>query len=190
MATAVMSTEVQTGATPGGFSAHTESRDNSQEIIDDQAKLSEEYGTVIQCGMADNLKFEAVISSTLNKLGEDEDGFFLMYEEAYIDKNSHDNNLSKMVACVGRFNQAIGVFMEYAFYHPETLVIITADHETGSLALGDDGVYWFHSTGHSSADVPIFAYGQGTEVFAEYNEENNEVPKVIANMWGGENFGG
>lgn len=190
MATAVMSTEVQTGATPGGFSAHTDSRDNSQEIIDDQAYMTEQYGTIIQCGLTDNPKFEAVISSVLNKLGQDEDGFFLMYEEAYIDKNSHENNLSKMVSCVGRFNQAIGVFMEYAFYHPETLLIITADHETGSLALGEDGQYWFNSTGHSSADVPIFAYGQGADIFANYYEENNEVPKKIAAMWGVDNFGG
>ena len=189
-ATAVMSTEVQTGATPGGFSAHTDSRDNSQEIIDDQISLTEQYGTIIQCDLTTNPKFEAVISGVLNKLGQDEDGFFLMYEEAYIDKNSHENNLSKMVSCVGRFNQAIGVFMEYAFYHPETMLLITADHETGSLAMGEDGQYWFNSTGHSSADVPIFAYGQGAEVFKDYYEENNEVPKEIAAMWGVDNFGG
>lgn len=189
MSTAVMSTEVRTGATPGGFSAHTESRNNTQEIMDDQASLTDQYGTVIQCGLTENLKFEAVIASVLNKLREDEDGFFLMYEEAYIDKNSHDNKLLRTVACVGRFNQAIGVFMEYAFYHPDTLLLITADHETGSLAIGEDGQYWFNSTGHSSADVPIFAYGQGAELFSAYYEENNEVPKVIASMWGVDDFG-
>ena len=113
-----------------------------------------------------------------------------MYEEAYIDKNSHDNALPKTTACVARFNQAIGVFMEYAFYNPDTLVIITADHETGSLTLEDDGLYWFNSTAHSGADVPIFAYGQGAEVFADYYNENNAVPKEIAALWGIENFGG
>jgi hypothetical protein len=59
-----------------------------------------------------------------------------MYEEAYIDKHSHSAELTAtFFACV-RFNQAIGCFMEYAFYHPETVVIITADHETGGIALG------------------------------------------------------
>lgn len=189
-ATAVMSTEGQTGATPAGFSAHALSREYGKEITEDQNELSTEMGTIIECGLHGNLQYEAIIAFTLNKLAENEKGFFLMYEEAYIDKYSHDNTMSKTVSCVARFNQAIGVFMEYAFYHPDTLVVITADHETGSLTLEDDGLYWFNSDGHSGADVPIFAYGQGAEVFADYCEENNEVPKEIAAMWGVENFGG
>lgn len=189
MATAVMSTEAQNGATPAGFSAHALSRNDSQEIIEDQEKLSAECGTLIRCDLNANYQFEAVIANTLSMLAKNENGFFLMYEEAYIDKNSHSNALSRTVSAVGRFNQAIGVFMEYAFYHPETLVIITADHETGSLAKGEDGGYWFNSTGHSSADVPIFAYGQGAEIFMDYYKENNEVPKDIAAMWGVEDFG-
>lgn len=188
-ATAVMSTEVQTGATPAGFSAHALDRNYSEEITEDQKKLSAEIGTIIECGLHTNLQFEANIAHTLNKLAKNENGFFLMYEEAYIDKNSHDNAMAKTVSCVARFNQAIGVFMEYAFYHPDTLVIITADHETGSLTLEEDGLYWFKSGSHSSADVPIFAYGQGAEIFSDYYEENNEVPKEIAALWGIENFG-
>ena len=49
LATAVMSTETATGATPSAFSAHTESRNNSSEIIDDQYDLTERLGTIIDC---------------------------------------------------------------------------------------------------------------------------------------------
>ena len=113
-----------------------------------------------------------------------------MYEEGYVDKFSHSNDLESTFSCMVRFNQAIGLFMEYAFYHPDTFLLITADHETGGLMPDESGAYRFNLDGHSSADVPIFAYGQGAEVFRDYYEENNEVPKVIAAMWGVEQFGG
>lgn len=112
-----------------------------------------------------------------------------MYEEAHIDKMSHNNALDDTFSCVVRFNQAIGLFMEHAFYHPDTFLLITADHETGGLNFHATGGMSFSSTGHTPADVPIFAYGQGTEVFADYNEENNTVPMVIAELWGVPDFG-
>ncbi|MBO5868587.1 MAG: alkaline phosphatase, partial [Oscillospiraceae bacterium] len=167
MSTAVLSTEDHTGATPGGFSSHVLDRSYGAEIFEDQTKLSAEIGTLIKCGLNENLQFEEVITDVLHNLEDNENGFFLMYEEAYIDKNSHSNLLMSAMMCVARFNQAIGVFMEHAFYHPDTLVIITADHETGGLTRREDGFYKFTSTDHSSADVPIFAYGYGAEVFAD-----------------------
>lgn len=75
--------------------------------------------------------------------------------------------------------------MEYAFYHPNTMVLITADHETGGLS--SDFVY--HSDGHTPVDVQIFAYGQGTEYFNEVTRDNIDIPKFIASCWGVNNFG-
>ena len=79
--------------------------------------------------------------------------------------------------------------MEYAFYHPDTFLIITADHETGDLRWNSEGKLAFNSAAHSGADVPIFGYGQGAEVFQNYRKQNNEVPKVIAKLWGVGDFG-
>ena len=90
---------------------------------------------------------------------------------------------------MGRFNQAIGIFMEYAFYHPDTFLIITADHETGDLRWNSEGKLAFNSAAHSGADVPILGYGQGAEVFQNCRKQNNEVPKVIAKLWGVGDFG-
>ena len=189
--TAVMSTEVSTGATPASFSAHANDRGMSNEILSDQAELTEQYGTIINCGfdeiydVANVANVEAAITSTLNTLSADEDGFFIMYEEAYIDKNCHSNILAKTYYAVLRFNQAIALFMEYAFYNPNTFVLITADHETGGLT--DD--FKYTSGDHTSANVPVFAYGDGSELFGGQTVENIQIPQTIASFMGVNNFG-
>ena len=121
-------------------------------------------------------------------MDENEKGFFLMYEEAYIDKHCHNNDADNTFLTLMRFNQAIGRFMEYAFYNPDTMVIITADHETGGLAI-NDGVCTYSSEDHTSADVKIFAYGVGTEVFDGVTVENTQIAKTIAAFMGADSFG-
>lgn len=183
MATAVMSTESRKGATPAGFSAHAKDRDDDEAIAQTQVELTSTYGTLIECGtynVSDN-----ALDQTLATLGQNKKGFFLMYEEAHIDKFSHNNDLDGMWQRVLNFNQAIGRFMEYAFYHPNTVVLITADHETGGLS--SDFVY--HSDGHTPAEVQIFAYGKGTDHFHNCIRDNTEIPKFIAACWGVEDFG-
>lgn len=188
MATAVMSTDLMTGATPAGFSAHAEDRDDSDDILACQRIMMQKNGTIFECGLHGTEEYQEDIAGVLERLEESENGFFLMYEEGYIDKFSHKWQLEDTYASMFRFNQAIGMFMEYAFYHPDTFLLITADHETGGLTV-DDGNPEYNYEGHTPADVPIFAYGQGAEVFQNYNEENNEIPKVIAKLWGVDNFG-
>ena len=188
-ATAVMSSDLQTGATPSGFSAHAMDRDDTDDILACQQKLMLENGTLFECGLQATSEYQFYITEMLDQVSANENGFFLMYEEGYIDKNSHNMNMEETLLSMGRFNQAIGIFMEYAFYHPDTFLIITADHETGGLCLNSEGKMEFSSSSHTGADVPIFGYGQGAEVFRDYCEQNNEVPKVIAKLWGVENFG-
>lgn len=189
MATGVMSTDKLVGATPAGFTAHAEDRDDSTDISKSQQRMMKQYGTVLDCGLHGTKSYQERICDMLARLETDEDGFFLMYEEGYIDKYSHKYDLQGTFDCMVRFNQAIGVFMEYAFYHPDTFVLITADHETGGLTPDGTGHYAYTAEAHSNVDVPIFAYGQGAEVFAGYCQENNEVPKVIATLWGVTDFG-
>lgn len=189
MATAVMSTDKLVGATPAGFSAHAEDRDDSSDISKSQQRMMKQYGTVLDCGLEGTKSYQTHITDMLTRLEEDEDGFFIMYEEGHIDKRSHDHDLQGTFDRMVRFNQAIGVFMEYAFYHPDTLVLITADHETGGLTPDGTGHYTYTAEAHSNVNVPIYAYGQGAEAFDGFNEENSEVPKVIAALWGVDNFG-
>ncbi len=187
-ATAVMSTEVLTGATPAAFSAHADSRSDEAAITASQEKLTE---TILETlnDSNDNDANESTIARVLSDLSNDKDGFFLMYEEAYIDKHCHSNDITATHKTMYRFNQAIGQFMEFAFYHPDTFVLITADHETGALQPDEQGQLKYNSTGHSSADVLVFSYGIGAEVFRGMSIENIQIPMTIAKFWGVNDFG-
>ena len=198
-ATAVMSTEKSTGATPSTFTAHTDHRDNTSDIEADQKAIAESLGTIINCGyegFAPNSvknSLEGNIADTLAKVSADTDGFFLMYEEAHIDKYASQLDLETTFKAVIRFNQAIARFMEYAFYNPDTVVIITADHETGGLAPSKfDGKLYFDPTTngeHTDAAVPIFAWGYGTEFFNDAIIENVQIAQFIATAMGVSDFG-
>ena len=189
MATAVMSTDKLVGATPAGFTAHAEDRDDSSDISKSQQRMMKKYGTVLDCGLHGTKTYQDHVTDMLSRLEADENGFFLMYEEGHIDKYSHKYDLQGTFDCMVRFNQVIGVCMEYAFYHPDTFLLITADHETGGLTPDGTGHYSYTAEAHSNVDVPICAYGQGAEAFDGYCQENSEVPKIIAALWGIEGFG-
>lgn len=194
MGSAVMSTETRTGATPSSFSSHTSSRDNTNDILDCQNELILNNGTIIDCGYdyynARYMKvIENHISDTLGKVSKNENGFFLMYEEAHIDKHSHKNNIEDTFLAVIRFNQAIARFMEFAFYNPETFILITADHETGDLLPDENGVFTYNSEDHTAYDVPIFAYGSGSELFSDKTVENIQIAHTVASFLGVTDFG-
>ena len=194
MSAGVMSTETQTGATPSSFLAHVVSRDFTNILIDKIYEAREKYGTVVNCDFdyytVNYMKLiENKITETLANVSANENGFFLMYEEAHIDKHSHDNDIEKMFQAIVRFNQAIARFMEFAFYNPDTMIVITADHETGKLLPNEEGKLAYNYDDHSSANVLIFAYGKGAEIFNGVNIENIQIAHTIAALMGDENFG-
>ena len=78
--------------------------------------------------------------------------------------------------------------MEFAFYNPETFVLITADHETGDL-YEVDGKLVYHSEDHTAKDVPVFAYGMGAELFDGVTVENIQIAHTIASFLGDYEFG-
>ncbi len=187
-ATAVMSTESMTGATPAAFSAHADDRDATAEITASQQELKNTLLKTVT-DTYNNRTHTNLIANALKELSADEDGFFIMYEEAHIDKNCHNNDLDATYKTVLRFNQAIGQFMEFAFYHPDTFLLITADHETGALLPNANGDLKYNSEDHSNADVPVFAFGEGADIFNGLTVENVQIPKTIAKMWGIDSFG-
>ena len=194
MATAVMSTDKFTGATPASFSAHTLDRDNSDFILAHQENLTKKYGTIVNCDHnkydpSGIKKLETEVTQTLAKLEKNENGFFMMYEEGHIDKHCHNNDMEKTFQAVVRFNQVIGCVMEHAFYNPDTFVLITADHETGGLMIDDSGDFYYTSEDHTGVNVPVFTYGWNAEVFDGRVMENTQIPKTIAHMMGVTNFG-
>ena len=192
--TAVLSTDKNTGATPATFSAHAPDRDDSLVILESQVALTKSIGTIVECGFdyytAKMMPtIEGYATNTLNTLSEDEDGFFLMYEEGHIDKKSHNNDMEYTFKALIRFNQVIARFMEYAFYNPDTFVLITADHETGGLLPTDDGKLAYNTEEHTAADVPVFAWGHGAEFFDGKTVENVEIAHYFASLMGVDDFG-
>ena len=105
-------------------------------------------------------------------LSKNENGFFLMVEGSLIDDAGHFGELDFLLSEMIEFDDAIKVGLDFAKKNEDTLVIATADHETGGLTLLDgsrkdktiEKVHY--STGdHSGVMVPVFSYGPGSERF-------------------------
>ncbi len=109
--------------------------------------------------------------TAINILSKNDKGFFLMVEGSQIDWGGHANSTIYIVEEMLDFDKAIGKALEFAAKDGETLVIVTADHETGGMAITggimNDGVVkaGFPTKGHTSVMVPVFAYGPGAEEF-------------------------
>ena len=119
-------------------------------------------------------------------------GFVLMVEGSLIDSMGHANDATAQQKEMESFMQAVEVAVEYARKHPDTLVVVTADHETGGLALisanadfnlAEQGVEFKWSTGgHSAEMVPIYLYGAGAELIngiIENTELNAKLKALI-----------
>ena len=99
-----------------------------------------------------------------------ENGFFLMIEGSQIDWGGHANDSEYIITEMIEFDDAVGRILEFAEEDGETLVIVTADHETGGYAINmgstqDSIVAGFTSTYHTACLIPVFAYGPGSEIF-------------------------
>ena len=187
MKTAVLTTDAMYGATPGAFSAHVSHRNEWREIY----KQQQASGIDIIKGSIKENTLNVTMKETLETLESGENGFFMMYEEAHVDKSSHDNNFDTLMEALERGNMALNIIMEYIMYHPDTMLIITADHETGGLFFDEENdftPYWTAGD-HTAADVPVIAYGFGTEIFNNTTVNNIDIPKFIAAQMGEENFG-
>lgn len=80
-------------------------------------------------------------SSALDRLNKNKDGFFLMVEGSQIDWAGHDNDVVSAMSDMEDFEQAYQEAIEFAKKDKHTLVITTADHSTGGMAMGRDGEY-------------------------------------------------
>ena len=76
-------------------------------------------------------------SKALDVLSQDEDGFFLLIEEEGVDEMSHDNNGTRMLEAMRSLDAAVQVARDHVAEHPDTLLIVTGDHECGGLTIED-----------------------------------------------------
>ena len=104
-------------------------------------------------------------------LAKDGKNFFLMVEGSQIDWGGHANDAKYIIAEMQDFDKMLGAVLDYAEKDGNTLVLVTADHETGGFALSSNKNNYnqvegtFSTGGHTSTMIPIFAYGPGSEQF-------------------------
>ena len=124
----------------------------------------------------------------LGVLDNDPDGFFLMVEGGRIDHAAHANDLERTVQEVLEFSRAVETARDWvvASASLETLILVTADHETGGLAvLADNGagqypdVSWT-TTGHTAANVPIYGWGNCSWLVAPLMDNTDVYAIVMA----------
>lgn len=135
----------------------------------------------IENGEKDSLPLSDVAKAALDYLEEDNDGFVLMIEQAYIDKYSHNNRFGDMVNRMHSLAETVDAVMEWVGERNDTVVLISADHETGGLNVSDDtalqytyngqnGNFYYSWTGkdHTRAFVDLYVYGINVK-FDEYD---------------------
>jgi len=117
-------------------------------------------------------------------LANNKKGFFLMVEGSQIDWAAHDNDAPQVIKEMLDFDQAIGRALDYAKKDGNTLVIITADHETGGMTIldgkfnSDTMKASFSTKNHSGVPVPVFAFGPGAGYFSGFMENTSFKGKI------------
>lgn len=127
--------------------------------------------------------FDWIVAEVLEYLSQDEDGFFLMAEGGLIDKKSHSNEFQMMLMELLSFDNMVKAVVNWAENRDDTVVIVTADHETGGLQLAEGitkknmfygtsfangGYYQWSSGEHTSDDVYCFINGANID-FSQYS---------------------
>ena len=127
-------------------------------------------------------------SKAIEILSKNKKGFFLMVEGSEIDKVAHHNVADTLIDETLDFDKAVGVALDFAENDGHTLVVITADHETGGVTItgGDKKTHKvklsFSSKGHTAVPVPVYAYGAGAEKFMGIYDNTDIFKKILASF--------
>lgn len=134
----------------------------------------------------------ATTKKAIDFLSNDKDGFFLMVESSQIDWGGHRNDADYIITEVLDFDKTIGEALDFAQKDGNTLVIVTADHETGGFALSASKVFGkrdyrgiqptFSTGGHTASLIPVLAYGPGAERFIGIYENNDIFKKMMSSF--------
>lgn len=123
----------------------------------------------------------------LDRLSHAAGGFMLVVESEDTDEAAHGTDLAELTAAVAELNDALAAVLEFARERGDTLVVVTADHDTASPAViggrfvdRTAEVRWLTS-GHTGGWVPLFAFGPGSDRFRGVLD-NTEIPRTIGEL--------
>lgn len=137
------------------------------------------------------LRLAEVSLDALNYLSRDTDGFVLVIEHAHIDKYCHHSGFQDISMAVSSLNQTVEAVMNWLGDRTDTAVLVTADHETGSLQVSDKAdkyentvefngktiSYELRTTNHTTTNVALFVYG----VTADFTKSDLYKKKALKN---------
>jgi len=136
-------------------------------------------------GITSPASLSNAVKNVLNYLDKKSKPFFLMVEGAKIDSNGHSNTIGGVIDESIAFDKAITEALKFADSDKNTLIIITADHETGGLTLPQGNIAIseiegdFTTDDHTGIMVPVFAYGPRSNEFQGIYENNILFEKII-----------
>ncbi len=137
--------------------------------------LAKEHMPTVSEGRKGVLK--EMVAKAIETLSRDKDGFFLMVEGSMIDWGGHDGDRDYVINEMIDLDEAVGVAYDFAVHNGETLIVVTADHETGGMSLpGGDikgkkvAASFIESGNHTAVMVPVFSYGPAAERFSGIHE--------------------
>lgn len=127
-------------------------------------------------------------AKALGIMEQDPDGFFMMIEGANIDHSAHDNNIQDVTHEVVEFHNTVQAVLDWMQGRDDTMLIVTADHETGGLSVTSNGAgnyatATWSTTGHTGTNVNLYTTGWGASLFNRYMVggviDNTDIYKVM-----------
>ena len=116
---------------------------------------------------------------------DNENGFFLMVESSGTDKYGHSPNINGKINSVTVLDRTLAAILLFMEQNPDTLLIITSDHETGGVQLPENGEALsdelITTDEHTDTPVRVFALGKGSEYFLDKTVDNTDIGKFIHN---------
>ncbi|MFQ6611067.1 MAG: alkaline phosphatase, partial [Fidelibacterota bacterium] len=113
---------------------------------------------------------------------KDPDGFFIMIEESQVDWGGHSQSADYIFGEMKSLNRVVNFCLDYQRSHPDVLVVLTSDHETGGCAVndGENGELEIQFTDdhHTANFVPVWASGPGSQAFDAF-QDNTEIGKTL-----------
>jgi alkaline phosphatase len=128
----------------------------------------------------------------LDTLGTSDNGFFLFVEEEGVDEFSHNNNATKVLYSMQQLENAVAVARQYVADHPDTLLVVTGDHDCGGLTVEEPLDTDETGDAVSAEDGPFPVQGSNQTFFVDWTtDEHTDVPvPVTAEGPGADQFDG
>jgi alkaline phosphatase len=130
-------------------------------------------------GLGDLPHLSQMTAAAVELLSHEPDGFFLMVEGGRIDHAGHANEIDDTIHEIIELSRTVAWLHEWATARPNTLLLVTSDHETGGLEVlqnrgeGQVPAVRWSTTGHTALEVPVFAAGPGAEAVTRITDNTD-----------------